>query len=100
MISAAAILVTNVDGNEPERASVVTCDLHGLRLEISSDNDIFDPFANLVLECLQPHLGRHTYLIIRVSSGRLSVGPRRQCPGASRDEETPVSYTHLRAHET
>ena len=88
MISAAAILVTNVDGNEPERASVVTCDLHGLRLRISSDNDVFVPFANLVLVCVRPPLGRSTYLVIRPSSGRLSAEPRRQYPGASRDEET------------
>jgi hypothetical protein len=88
MISAAAILVTNVDGNEPERASVVTCDLHGLRLRISSDNDVFVPFANLVLVCVRPPLGRSTYLVIRPSSGRLSAEARRQYPGASRDEET------------
>jgi hypothetical protein len=88
MISAAAILVTNVHGDEPEHTIVVVRDLRGLRLEISSDNDIFDPFANLVLERIQPHLGRSTYLVIRASSGRLSVELRRRYSGAPRDEET------------
>ena len=41
-----------------------------------------------MLERIQPHLGRSTYLLIRASSGRLSVELRRRYSGASRDEET------------
>ena len=46
MISAAAILVTNVHGDEPEYGGIVACDLLGLPRRTFSVGEHFDRDAN------------------------------------------------------
>jgi len=76
-ITAAMVLVTNVHGVESEDAIFVVRDPLGLQRRISSEFDIFDPFANRVRARVLPPLGRTTHLVIRTSRGRASAESRR-----------------------